>query len=80
MNAAPDPAALAAAWYSAHIAHCPRSPEWQAGAKAGCGKAHGLPPGPSPYPSGTCQDDARRAGLLYGYEMARADLAAGAQA
>lgn len=75
MSAATIAAALA--WYEANIADCPRSPEWKAGARAGCWQAHGLVPSPNPYPSGTCQDDARRAGAVYGYEQARHDLASG---
>ena len=62
MSAATIAAALA--WYEANIADCPRSPEWKAGARAGCWQAHGLVPSPNPYPRVTCQDDARRLVLV----------------
>lgn len=71
--------AAARAWFNAHIDRCPRSSEWKYGARAGVWKAHGLPPMPSPWPSGSAADDARNAGFQHGYEQARHDLAAGAR-
>lgn len=62
------------AWYDAEIAPCPRSSEWKLGARSGARKAHGLAPEVSPYKSGTAQDDARNAGFIVGYQLARHDI------
>lgn len=70
----------AQAWYDTHIDHCPRSPEWKHGARAGCFKAHGLTPQPSPWSSGSAQDDARNAGFQHGYAQAQHDRLAGGAA
>jgi len=65
--------------YEQEIAPCPRSPEWKLGARAGMQRAHGLRPMPSPWASGTCQDDARNAGFHVGHALMQTQLKAAAQ-
>lgn len=64
----------AQAWYDAEIAPCPRSSEWKYGARSGARKAFGLEPEPRLWKSGTAQDDARNAGFIVGYQLARHDI------
>lgn len=52
--------------YDTEYAHCPRSPEWKAGALRGLRKQAGLSQPSCPYPCGTAQSDAWLAGNLVG--------------
>lgn len=60
-----NPCALRAAqdYFEREIAPCPRSPEWKHGARRGVWRAFGIDSAPSPYASGTAQDDAFLAGM-----------------
>lgn len=65
--------------YEREFALCARSPEWKAGALRGLRRAAGLAVEPSPYKSGTAQDDAWLTGNLvgrneWGYRAARGQL------
>ncbi|QXL84113.1 hypothetical protein [Comamonas sp. NLF-1-9] len=64
--------------YESEIEPCSRSPEWKQGAKAGILSRHGLQAQSSTWPSGSCQDDAWRAGWHVGMELARQQLKAAA--
>lgn len=52
--------------YDAEYAHCPRSPEWKAGALRGLRRQAGLQTAACPYPCGTAQGDAWLSGNLVG--------------
>lgn len=67
-KAAPQCAQQAAqAIYQTEFHRCQRSPEWKAGALQGLQKIAGcIERCFSPYPSGTAQDDAWRAGVQAG--------------
>ena len=52
--------------YDVEYAHCPRSPEWKAGALRGLRRQAGLQTTGCPYRCGTAQSDAWLAGNLVG--------------
>lgn len=54
--------------YDYEFARCARSPEWKAGALRALRQRAGLQPAPSPYASGTAQDDAWAAGNQAGWQ------------